>query len=108
MGAERFFNIKCRYSGIAPDAAVLVATVRGLKAHSGNHNIVAGKPLPEDLLAENPDEVHQGGDNLRKQLENMAVHGVTPVVAINVFPGDHDADIAAITRSPRSTGPVAQ
>ena len=96
MGAERFFNIKCRYSGIVPDAAVLVATVRGLKAHSGNHKIVAGKPLPEDLLAENPDEVHQGGDNLRKQLSNMAIHGVTPVVAINVFPGDHPADIAAI------------
>ncbi len=96
MGAERFFNIKCRYSGLAPDAAVLVATVRGLKAHSGKHKIVAGKPLPDALLAENPDEVHQGGDNLRKQLENMQVHGVTPVVAINVFPGDHDADINAI------------
>ncbi len=96
MGAERFFNIKCRYSGIAPDAAVLVATVRGLKAHSGKHRIVAGRPLPEALLAENPDEVHQGGDNLRKQLENMRIHGCTPVVAINVFPGDHDADIAAI------------
>ena len=96
MGAERFFNIKCRYSGIAPDAAVLVATVRGLKAHSGNHKIVAGRPLPEAILAENPDEVHQGGDNLRKQLENMQVHGVSPVVAINVFPGDHDVDIQAI------------
>ncbi|MGI9595069.1 MAG: formate--tetrahydrofolate ligase, partial [Acidimicrobiales bacterium] len=96
MGAERFFNIKCRNSGIDPDAAVLVATVRGLKAHSGKHKIVAGKPLPEDLLKENPDEVHQGGDNLRKQLENMQIHGVTPVVAINVFPGDHDGDINAI------------
>ena len=96
MGAERFFNIKCRYSGIAPDAAVLVATVRGLKAHSGNHKIVAGKPLPEALLAENPDEVHMGGANLRKQLENMQIHGCTPVVAINVFPGDHQADIDAI------------
>ena len=96
MGAERFFNIKCRYSGIAPDAAVLVATVRGLKAHSGKHRIVAGQPLPEALLAENPDEVHQGGDNLRKQLANMQLHGVTPVVAINAFPGDHDADLAAI------------
>ncbi len=96
MGAERFFNIKCRYSGLAPDAAVLVATVRGLKAHSGNHRIVAGKPLPPALLEVNPDEVHQGGDNLRKQLENMQIHGVTPVVAINVFPGDHDEDVAAI------------
>ncbi len=96
MGAERFFNIKCRNSGISPDAAVLVATVRGLKAHSGNHKIIAGKPLPDALLAENPDEVHMGGDNLRKQLANMQLHGTTPVVAINVFPGDHDADIAAI------------
>ena len=96
MGAERFFNIKCRYSGIAPDAAVLVATVRGLKAHSGKHRIVAGRPLPEAILAENPDEVHAGGDNLRKQLENMRIHGCTPVVAINVFPEDHAADVAAI------------
>ena len=96
MGAERFFNIKCRYSGLSPDAAVLVATVRGLKAHSGNHKIVAGKPLPEEILKENPDEVHEGGANLRKQLENMQIHGVSPVVAINVFPGDHEGDIKAI------------
>jgi formate--tetrahydrofolate ligase len=96
MGAERFFNIKCRASGIAPDAAVLVATVRGLKAHSGNHRIVAGKALPPEILAENPDEVHAGGANLRKQIENMAIHGVTPVVAVNVFPEDHAGDIAAV------------
>lgn len=96
MGGERFFNIKCRYSGLAPDAAVLVATVRGLKAHSGNHKIVAGRELPEKLLAENPDEVHSGGQNLRKQLENMRMHGVTPVVAVNAFPEDHAADLAAV------------
>src|SRR5207248_9103736 len=57
MGAERFFNIKCRTSGLRPDAAVVVATVRALKAHSGKYKIVAGKPLPEDLLRENPDDV---------------------------------------------------
>ena len=96
MGAERFFNIKCRYSGLVPDAAVLVATVRGLKAHSGKHRIVAGRPLPAALLEENPDEVHAGGDNLRKQLENMKIHGVTPVVAINEFPGDNTGDLQAI------------
>jgi formate--tetrahydrofolate ligase len=88
MGAERFFNIKCRVSGQAPDAAVLVATVRALKAHSGKFRIVAGKPLPEDLLAENPDDVHAGAANLRKQIENIRMHGVSPVVAINAFPGD--------------------
>ena len=104
MGAERFFNIKCRYSGMAPDAAVLVATVRGLKAHSGNHRIVAGKPLPEALLAENPDEVHEGGANLRKQIENVRIHGVSPVVAINRFPEDHDADLAAIAEIASENG----
>ena len=104
MGAERFFNIKCRYSGMAPDAAVLVATVRGLKAHSGNHRIVAGKPLPDALLAENPGEVHEGGANLRKQIENVRIHGVSPVVAINRFPEDHDADLAAIAEIAEECG----
>ncbi|CAN5371149.1 formate--tetrahydrofolate ligase [soil metagenome] len=96
MGAERFFNIKCRASGLVPDAAVLVATVRALKAHSGNHSIVAGRPLPEALLACNPDEVHMGGANLRKQIDNIRLHGVSPVVAINAFPTDHPEEWDAI------------
>src|SRR4249920_210600 len=96
MGAERFFNIKCRASGLEPDAAVVVATVRALKAHSGQHKIVAGKPLPDGLLKENPDEVHIGGANLRKQIENIRLHGVSPVVAINAFPDDHRSAHAAI------------
>jgi formate--tetrahydrofolate ligase len=96
MGAERFFNIKCRTSGLRPDAAVLVATVRALKVHSGRHSVAAGKPLPPELLEENPDDVHAGADNLRKQLENVRLHGVSPVVAINAFPTDHDSEHAAI------------
>ncbi|MHA6782995.1 formate--tetrahydrofolate ligase [Pseudonocardia saturnea] len=104
MGAERFFNIKCRASGLTPDAAVVVATVRALKAHSGRHRIVAGKPLPEALLAENPDEVHIGGANLRKQIENIRLHGVSPVVAINAFPGDHPSEHAAIAEIAASMG----
>lgn len=104
MGAERFFNIKCRYSGLTPDAAVVVATVRALKAHSGRHRIVAGRPLPEALLAENPDEVHEGGANLRKQIENVRLHGVTPVVAVNAFPTDHPSEWAAIAEIAASMG----
>jgi len=96
MGAERFFNIKCRSSGLTPDAAVMVATVRALKAHSGKHRLVAGKPIPEEMLAENPDEVHVGGANLRKQVENIQLHGVTPVIAINAFPSDHESEHQAI------------
>jgi formate--tetrahydrofolate ligase len=96
MGAERFFNIKCRISGLQPDAAVVVTTVRALKAHSGKHRIVAGRALPEALLRENPAEVHEGGSNLRKQIENVRLHGVTPVVAINAMPDDFPSEHAAI------------
>ncbi len=96
MGAERFFNIKCRVSGEAPDAAVVVATVRALKAHSGRYRIVAGKPLPADLLAENPEDVRTGCANLAKQIENVRLHGVTPVIAINAFPTDHESEYAVI------------
>src|SRR5499433_4344327 len=96
MGAERFFNIKCRTSGLRPDAAVVVATVRALKAHSGKYKVVAGRPLPPDLLAENPDDVLAGAANLRKQLENVSLHGVPPVVAINAFPTDHRSEHDAI------------
>jgi formate--tetrahydrofolate ligase len=96
MGAERFFNIKCRTSGMHPDAAVVVATVRGLKAHSGHHRIVAGVPLPVALLEANPDEVREGGENLRRQLDVIRMHGTTPVVAVNAFPEDHPEDLAAV------------
>ncbi|MDJ0769096.1 MAG: formate--tetrahydrofolate ligase [Ilumatobacter sp.] len=96
MGAERFFNIKCRASGLTPDAAVLVATVRALKAHSGKYKIVAGRPLPDELLEENPDDVLAGAANLRKQIQNVMAHGVTPVVAINGFPTDHESEHDAI------------
>jgi formate--tetrahydrofolate ligase len=96
MGAERFFNIKSRVSGLTPDAGVVVVTVRALKAHSGNYRVVAGKPLPEAMLQENPDDVRRGADNLRKQIENIAMHGVTPVVAINAFPGDFESEYQVI------------
>jgi formate--tetrahydrofolate ligase len=96
MGAERFFNIKCRASGLAPDAAVVVATVRALKVHSGHFRVVAGRPLPPEMVKENPDDVWAGAANLRKQVENIRIHGVTPVVAINAFPTDHPSEQAAV------------
>ncbi len=104
MGAERFFNIKCRTSGLAPDAAVIVATVRALKAHSDKYKIVAGKPLPEEMLQENPDDVAAGAANLRKQIENMRKHGVSPVVAINAFPTDFDSEHRAIAEIAEEMG----
>jgi formate--tetrahydrofolate ligase len=96
MGAERFFNIKCRISGLKPDAAVLVATVRALKDHSGRYEVKAGRPLPEGMLEENPDDVHVGAANLKKQIENIRLHGVSPVVAINGFPSDYASEHDAI------------
>ncbi|MDU1582056.1 formate--tetrahydrofolate ligase [uncultured Cutibacterium sp.] len=104
MGAERFFNIKCRTSGLRPDAAVLVVTVRALKAHSGRYKIVAGKPLPPDMLADSPEDVLAGADNLRKHIEIVRTFGVSPIVALNVFPDDHDDEIEAVRRVAEQEG----
>ena len=108
MGAERFFNIKCRASGLAPDACVLVVTVRALKAHSGNHRIVAGKPLPAALFENNPLEVQRGAANLVAQIKNIAAHGVRTVVAINAFPEDHPEEHEAIAEIAAAHGCVAK
>ena len=96
IGAEKFFNIKCRASGLTPDAAVIVATVRDLKTHSGKYRVVAGRPLPPEMLAENPDDVIAGAANLRRQIANIRRHGVTPVIAVNAFPTDYDSEHQAI------------
>jgi formate--tetrahydrofolate ligase len=104
MGAERFFNIKCRTSGLVPDAAVVVTTVRALKAHSGRYRIVAGRALPPELSQENTDDVMAGAVNLRKQIQNIQLHGVPAVVAINTFPGDHPSEWAAIEEVARDAG----
>lgn len=96
MGAERFFNVKCRISGLRPDIAVLVATVRSLKAHSGRYRIVPGRPLPDNLFEEAPEDVRAGAENLIKHIQIVKSFGVKPVVAINAFPNDHEADLREI------------
>jgi len=104
MGAERFFNIKCRTSGLVPDAAVVVTTVRALKAHSGKYRVVAGRDLPPEMLRENPDDVRLGAANLLKHLEIVRMHGVNPVVAINAFGEDHVSEHEAIREIAASVG----
>jgi len=104
IGAEKFFNIKCRASGLRPDAAVLVVTVRALKAHSGNYKISPGRPLPEAMLENNVNDVEAGAANLLKHIENVMKHGVTPVVAINRFSTDHDDEIRMIQRIAEEAG----
>ena len=96
MGAEKFVNIKCRYSGLKPDAMVVVATIRALKMHSGDFTIRPGKPLDPGLREENLDAIRRGAGNLAKQIENVAVFGVPCVVAINRFPTDTAAEIQLV------------
>jgi formate--tetrahydrofolate ligase len=96
MGAEKFFDIKCRQSGLRPDAAVMVATVRALKMHGGVGRIVAGRPLDPALGQENVAAVRKGSANLAAQIENVRVFNVPVVVAINHFPSDTEAEVTAI------------
>jgi formate--tetrahydrofolate ligase len=96
MGAEKFFDIKCRASGLRPDAAVVVATIRALKMHGGVGKIVAGKPLDPALLAENVEAVTRGSANLAKQIENVRLFNVPVVVAINAFPTDTPGEVEAV------------
>ena len=104
MGAERFFNVKCRVSGLKPDAAVLVVTVRSLKSHSGLYKIVPGKPLPEGMLQESPSDVEKGAENLKKHIEIVRNFGVQPVVAINAFPTDFESEHETIRRIAEEAG----
>jgi formate--tetrahydrofolate ligase len=96
MGAEKFFDIKCRASGLAPDAAVVVATVRALKMHGGVGKIVAGKPLDPALLQENVEAVRTGASNLAAHIGIVRKFGIPAVVAINSFPTDTPAEVEAI------------
>jgi formyltetrahydrofolate synthetase len=85
IGMEKFFDIKCRYSGLIPQAAVIVATVRALKMHGGGPDVVAGKPLDRAYKEENLELVQAGTANLIHHVKNIKKFGVKPVVAINRY-----------------------
>ena len=96
MGGERFFNIKCRSSGLVPDVVVVVATVRALKVHGGGPEITPGGALHEVYRTENIDILREGCVNLRKHISNARQYGIPVVVAINKFETDTDAEIAVV------------
>ena len=96
MGAEKFFNIKCRSSGLKPSVAVLVCTIRALKAHCRKFKIIAGKTLDPRLLTENIPAIEEGAANLVKQIENVLAFGIPVVVAINRMPADTDSEIEVV------------
>jgi formate--tetrahydrofolate ligase len=108
LGFEKMVDIKCRNSGLRPDAAVVVATVRALKAHSGKYRIVAGRPLPEGLGVEDLEAVAAGMGNLEKHIENVTQEGGLPaVVCINRFSYDSDAEIELVRERAMAAGATA-
>jgi formate--tetrahydrofolate ligase len=104
IGGEKFFNVKCRASGLVPSAAVVVTTVRALKMHSGRFRIVPGKPLDPGLDREDLGAIEAGIGNLEKQIENVRLHGLPSVVAINRFPGDTDREHDLIRKRALAAG----
>ncbi len=97
-GMEKFFNIKCRASGIIPQCVVMVATVRALKMHGGGPKVVPGRPLPKEYREENIELLEKGCSNLRKHIANAKLFGVNVVVAVNRFTDDTDAEIDLIRK----------
>ncbi|KAG5993603.1 hypothetical protein E4U52_001817 [Claviceps spartinae] len=104
MGGERFFNIKCRTSGLSPDVVVVVATVRALKVHGGGPPISPGAPLDPVYKEENIDILRAGCVNLKKHISNAKSFGIPVVVAINKFATDTDAEIAVVREEALSAG----
>ena len=98
IGFEKFWNVKCRLSGLKPDCSVLVATIRALKMHGGGPDVVPGRPLPDAYTQENLELLEKGCENLFHHVKNVKKSGITPVVCINKFYTDTDAEIALIRK----------
>lgn len=105
MGAEKFMDIKCRYSGLKPDAVVIVCTVRALKMHGGGFEFIPGQPVNKELMEKpNIEAVVKGCSNLEKMIENMKLFGLQVVVAVNNFDSDTSEEIEAIREQAKAAG----
>lgn len=104
IGHEKFWNLKCRFSGLKPNASVLVATVRALKMHGGGPEPVPGRPLDKVYSEKNTHLVEKGIDNLLAQLDVVKKSGVSPVVCINHFYTDHQDEVNVIMEAAQSAG----
>eukprot|EP00877_Chromochloris_zofingiensis_P000246 jgi/Chrzof1/10221/Cz04g33040.t1 len=107
IGMEKFMNIKCRASGLTPDCAVIVATVRALKMHGGGPPVVAGTPLPHEYTTENVELVTKGCCNLERHITNAKMYGVPVVIAINAFATDTAAELEAVRTAALEAGAEA-
>jgi formyltetrahydrofolate synthetase len=104
IGMEKFFNIKCRYSGLIPDVVVLVATVRALKMHGGGPTVTAGAPLDPAYVTENLELLQAGLCNLEAHIENALKFGITTVVAVNSFKDDTPAEVEMVRNAAIKAG----
>lgn len=104
IGFEKFWNLKTRYSGLTPDASVIVATIRALKMHGGGPTVTPGKPLDEAYTKENTELVQKGVENLVHHIETVKKSGITPVVAINDFPTDTEAERKIVREAAEKAG----
>jgi formate--tetrahydrofolate ligase len=107
LGAEKFFNIKCRVSGFRPDAAVVVATLRALKLHGGGGAVKAGAPLPAGLVGRNKEALEKGMANLEQHIANVRAFGVPVVVAVNAFQTDPEDELQYVQDRAVQAGAVA-
>jgi methylenetetrahydrofolate dehydrogenase (NADP+)/methenyltetrahydrofolate cyclohydrolase/formyltetrahydrofolate synthetase len=107
IGMEKFFDIKCRYSGLVPNAVVMVATIRALKMHGGGPRVVAGRDLDPAYTEENLELLEKGCVNLGKNIEIAKMYGIPVVVAINQFKYDTQAEIDLVKRFAEQAGAYA-
>jgi formyltetrahydrofolate synthetase len=106
IGMEKFFNIKCRYSGLIPNCVVMVATIRALKMHGGGPKVVAGQPLNYAYTEENLELLEKGCSNLAKMIQNARLFGIPVVVAVNRFQYDTPAEIDLVRRKAKEAGAI--
>ena len=104
IGFEKFWNVKCRYSGLKPHVSVLTTTIRALKMHGGGPKVVAGLPLPEEYTKENVGLVEAGLPNMLHLIGVIRRSGINPVVCINAFHTDTDAEISVIRKAAEAAG----
>ncbi len=98
IGFEKFWNVKCRISGLKPNVSVIVCTIRALKMHGGGPKVVPGRPIPEEYTKENLELVEKGFENLRHHIGIVKKSGIKPVVCINKFHTDTDAEVALVRK----------
>jgi formyltetrahydrofolate synthetase len=104
IGFEKFWNVKCRYSGLKPHVSVLTSTIRALKMHGGGPKVVAGLPLPDEYTKEDVGLLEKGCENMVHHINTIRKAGVNPVVCINCFHTDTDAEIETVRKSAEAAG----